>query len=147
MKKSGIIALSALLFATTSLSAFAGGPQQGHDEQQQQQPVKRPQQGQQQGNQPQHGNQAQGNQQRQSQANQHAAKPQHVSEQRQTQHHDFHQGRPLPKRYRGDGYQVTDWHKRGLKAPPAGHRWQNVDGNYVLIAVATGVITSIITHQ
>ena len=136
MKKSGIIALSALLFATTSLSAFAGGPQQGHDEQHQQQPVKRPPQGgQQQGNQQQH------------QSNQHAAKPQHASEHHQTQHHDFHQGRPLPKKYRGDGYQVTDWHKRGLKAPPAGHRWQNVDGNYVLIAVATGVITSIITHQ
>lgn len=144
MKKSGIIALSALLFASTSLSAFAEGPQQGYDEQHQQQPVKRPQQGSQQ-----HGNQPQGNQQHgnQPQGNQHAAKPQHASEHRQAQHHTFHQGRPLPKKYRGDGYQVTDWHKRGLKAPPAGHRWQNVDGNYVLIAVATGVITSIITHQ
>ncbi|WP_433977547.1 RcnB family protein [Erwinia sp. E_sp_B01_9] len=147
MKKSGIIALSALLFATTSLSAFAGAHSRvtmnsssssrlNVRSRVSSRAISRT-----------HGNQAQGNQQRQSQANQHAAKPQHVSEQRQTQHHDFHQGRPLPKRYRGDGYQVTDWHKRGLKAPPAGHRWQNVDGNYVLIAVATGVITSIITHQ
>lgn len=137
MKKSGIIALSALLFATTSLSAFAEGPQQSHDEQQQQ--VKRPPQG----------NQQQGNQQHgQPQGNQHGAQPQHASERHKSQqHHQFHQGRPLPQKYRGEGYQVNDWHERGLKAPPAGHRWQNVDGNYVLIAVATGVITSIITHQ
>lgn len=65
----------------------------------------------------------------------------------QAQHTGLHRGRPLAEKYRGEGYQVTDWHKRGLKAPPAGHRWQNVNGNYVLIAVATGVITSIITHQ
>lgn len=137
MKKSGIIALSALLFATTSLSAFAEGTQQSHDEQQQQ--VKRPPQG----------NQQQGNQQHgQPQGNQHGAQPQHASERHKSQqHHQFHQGRPLPQKYRGEGYQVNDWHERGLKAPPAGHRWQNVDGNYVLIAVATGVITSIITHQ
>ncbi|MEN4929632.1 RcnB family protein [Erwinia billingiae] len=139
MKKSGIIALSALLFASTSLSAFAEGPQQGHDDQHQQQPVKRPPQG---GNQ--HGGQPQGNP--------HGAQPQRASDHREPQHkqshhNDFHQGRPLPQKYRGEGYQVNDWHQRGLKAPPAGHRWQNVDGNYVLIAISTGVIASIIAHQ
>lgn len=138
MKKSGIIALSALLFATTSLSAFAEGPQPGQDDHQQQ-PVKRPPQSEQHGSQPQgHGQSPH-------------ARPQHAADHRQPQHHeqhpDFRKGRPLPEKYRGEGYQVNDWHQRGLKQPPAGHRWQNIDGNYVLIAVATGVITSVIAHQ
>lgn len=137
MKKSGIVILSALLFATTSLGAFAEGPQQGHGEQS----VKRLSEGGQQ----QHGQPQEHNAQpRQAEHRE----PQHQQSNHQQSHHaDFHRGRPLPEKYRGKSYQVTDWHKRGLKAPPAGHRWQNVNGNYVLIAVATGVITSIITHQ
>ncbi|WP_380184316.1 RcnB family protein [Kalamiella sp. sgz302252] len=138
MKKSGVIALSALLFATSSLSAFAEGPRQDG-----QPPVKHEQQH---GN-PQH-EQRDGqhvNPQHEPQREpQHNARP---AEHRQDQHQAFHKGRPLPEKYRGEGYQVNDWHKRGLKAPPAGHRWQNIDGNYVLIAVATGVITSVIAHH
>lgn len=129
MKKSGAIALSALLFAT-SLSAFAEGPRQ------EQPPVKHEQQH----ANPQHG----GAQQEKHREPQQNARP---AEHRQAQHQAFRQGRPLPKKYRGEGYQVNDWHKRGLKAPPAGHRWQNVDGNYVLIAIATGVITSVVAHH
>ncbi len=29
-------------------------------------------------------------------------------------------------------------------APPEGHRWSYIDGNYVLIAAAYGIITSIL---
>lgn len=176
MKKSGIIALSALLFATASTGAFADGPQPGQGNTQQS-PLKRPPQGEQNGNarqqgggehnaQAQHGGQAQQNTQpgRGGQA-QHSQpqggerqQPQHMAQADRApgqRHHqqprhaqpDFRQGRPLPEKYRGEGYQVNDWHQRGLKAPPAGHRWQNIDGNYVLIAVATGVITSVITHH
>ncbi|WP_147196155.1 RcnB family protein [Pantoea sp. MBD-2R] len=141
MKKSGIIALSALLFATTSLSAFAEGPQQGPDGHQQQ-PVKRPPQNNQHGGQP---NEQHGGQQHDQRG--HEPQPQHNAEHRPAQHGDFRKGRPLPEKYRGEGYQVNDWRKHGLKAPPAGHRWQNIDGNYVLIAVATGVITSVIAHH
>lgn len=135
MKKSGAIALSALLFAT-SLSAFAEGPRQDG-----QPPVQHEQQH---GN-PQHGNPQHGGAQPEKHREpQHSP---HQAEHRQAQHQEFRQGRPLPEKYRGEGYQVNDWHKRGLKAPPAGHRWQNIDGNYVLIAVATGVITSVIAHR
>lgn len=77
------------------------------------------------------------------QQNQH----QHQHQQQQQHQPDFRRGRPLPQQYRGEGYQVSDWHKRGLKAPPAGHRWMNVKGHYVLIAVATGVIASVIAHN
>ncbi|MCX8957085.1 RcnB family protein [Erwinia psidii] len=135
MKKSGIIALSALLFASTSLSAFAEGPQNGHDDPQQ---IKRLPQGQQQADH--HADQPQ-----------HHEQPQHNDDRRQTKQHkphpEFRKGRSLASKYRGPGYQVNDWQKHGLKAPPPGHRWQNIDGNYVLIAVATGVIASVIAHQ
>ncbi|WP_455820775.1 RcnB family protein [Pseudomonas cerasi] len=58
--------------------------------------------------------------------------------------HDFRRGHPAPDRFRGDDYRVDDWHDRGLYEPPRGEHWAYVDGNYVLIAAATGVITSII---
>ncbi|OON38736.1 hypothetical protein BTJ39_16735 [Izhakiella australiensis] len=59
------------------------------------------------------------------------------------QGHDFRRGRPVPPDYR-DGYRVDDWHARGLRQPPQGEHWAYIDGNYVLIAAATGIITSII---
>ncbi len=58
--------------------------------------------------------------------------------------HDFRKGRAAPERYRGDDYRVKDWRDRGLREPPTGQNWAYIDGNYVLIAAATGIITSII---
>jgi Ni/Co efflux regulator RcnB len=44
---------------------------------------------------------------------------------------DWHRGRPV------------DYHQyHHLSAPPRGYEWREVDGNYVLAAVATGVIAS-----
>jgi Ni/Co efflux regulator RcnB len=50
------------------------------------------------------------------------------------------------------GYHMKeeDWHRAHpidyrtyhLKPPPRGYEWRSVDGNYVLAAVATGVIAS-----
>jgi len=37
-----------------------------------------------------------------------------------------------------------DYRQRHLRAPPHGYEWRQVDGNYVLAAVATGVIASVI---
>lgn len=61
--------------------------------------------------------------------------------------HDFRRGHPVPRDFRWDRYRVDDWRARGLYAPPDGYRWAYIDGNYVLIAVATGVITSIILNS
>ncbi|MBM7342659.1 RcnB family protein [Pantoea coffeiphila] len=58
--------------------------------------------------------------------------------------HDFRRGQPLPPHFRGYDYRIDDWHRRGLYEPPRGAYWGYIDGNYVLIAAATGVITSII---
>jgi Ni/Co efflux regulator RcnB len=41
------------------------------------------------------------------------------------------------------GEQV-DWHAHHLRTPPRGYEWRQVDGNYVLAAVATGIIASAI---
>jgi Ni/Co efflux regulator RcnB len=38
----------------------------------------------------------------------------------------------------------VDYHERHLRAPPRGYEWRTVDGNYVLAAVATGVIASVV---
>jgi Ni/Co efflux regulator RcnB len=38
----------------------------------------------------------------------------------------------------------VDYHEHHLRAPPHGYEWREVDGNYVLAAVATGVIASIV---
>jgi Ni/Co efflux regulator RcnB len=41
------------------------------------------------------------------------------------------------------GEQV-DYRQQHLRAPPHGYEWRLVDGNYVLAAVATGVIASVV---
>jgi Ni/Co efflux regulator RcnB len=38
----------------------------------------------------------------------------------------------------------VDYKTYHLKAPPRGYEWREVDGNYVLAAVATGIIASTI---
>lgn len=60
--------------------------------------------------------------------------------------HDFRRGHPMPPRFRGDDYRVNDWRDRGLYEPPRGAHWAYVDGNYVLIAAATGIITAILLN-
>jgi Ni/Co efflux regulator RcnB len=37
-----------------------------------------------------------------------------------------------------------DYRQQHLRTPPHGYEWRLVDGNYVLAAVATGVISSVI---
>ena len=63
------------------------------------------------------------------------------------QGHDFRRGHAIPQEYRGDHYRVADWHERGLREPPRGYHWANIDGNYVLIAAATGVITALVLNS
>lgn len=46
-------------------------------------------------------------------------------------------------------YVVNDWNQRGLRAPPRGYRWvreNNNSGDYLLIAVASGLIASILSQ-
>lgn len=57
---------------------------------------------------------------------------------------DYRKGQPAPERFRAEEYRINDWRNRGLSQPPSGHYWTRIDGNYVLIAAATGVIAGIL---
>ncbi len=43
---------------------------------------------------------------------------------------------------RGD--RIPNWSHYHLSRPPHGYEWRRVDGNFVLAAVATGVIASVV---
>jgi Ni/Co efflux regulator RcnB len=40
-----------------------------------------------------------------------------------------------------------DWRRHHLRRPPYGYEWREVDGNYVLAAVATGLIADLIMNN
>ena len=48
----------------------------------------------------------------------------------------------LPVEYRSRQYVVDDWRGHRLIAPPYGYHWVQTGGDYVLIAIATGLIVS-----
>ncbi len=54
-------------------------------------------------------------------------------------------GRYVPVAYRS--YYVHDPYYYGLREPPRGHRWVYADGNFVLMALATGLIASVVANQ
>lgn len=60
--------------------------------------------------------------------------------------HAFHKGGRLPSHYRSPQYVVNDWRGHHLAAPPRGHHWVQTGSDYVLVAVATGVIAQIVLH-
>lgn len=54
-------------------------------------------------------------------------------------------GDHLPQQYRHRDYVVSDWRERHLRTPPRGYRWiRNDDDQYVLAAMATGIIAEIV---
>lgn len=66
---------------------------------------------------------------------------------REVPHRDWHRGDRVPEHYRGRGYEIRDWRAHRLHAPGRGERWVRVNGDYVLIAVTTGLILSIVAAQ
>lgn len=55
----------------------------------------------------------------------------------------FHRGGYLPHEYRQRNYYVSNWNAYPhLYAPPYGHQWVNVDGEFLLVALATGLIAN-----
>jgi Ni/Co efflux regulator RcnB len=53
-------------------------------------------------------------------------------------------GQVLPRAYRQPHFVVNDWSHRRLHTPPRGYHWVSVNGDYVLAAIATGVIMSVL---
>lgn len=61
--------------------------------------------------------------------------------------HNFHRGGRLPAYYRSRQYVVNDWRGHHLSAPPRGYQWVQTGSDYVLVAIATGIITQILLSQ
>jgi Ni/Co efflux regulator RcnB len=62
-------------------------------------------------------------------------------------HAEWRRGGRVPPEYRGRNYVVNDYRAYRLQPPPRGYQWVGVGGDYVLAAVATGVIMQIIAGQ
>ena len=54
--------------------------------------------------------------------------------------HEFRRGGRLPAEYRHRQYVVDDWRGHNLSAPPRGYHWVQTGGDYVLVAIASGII-------
>jgi Ni/Co efflux regulator RcnB len=55
----------------------------------------------------------------------------------------FHKGGRLPAEYRHRQYVVDDWRGHQLSQPPRGYHWVQTGGDYVLVAIATGIIAQL----
>jgi len=56
----------------------------------------------------------------------------------------WHRGDRLPDGYRDHRHTVYEWHAHRLPPPDRHHRWVSVNGDYLLIAIASGVILSVV---
>jgi len=61
--------------------------------------------------------------------------------------HDLRRGQRLSQEYRGNRYVVSDWRARHLSAPPRGHHWVRAGNDYVLAAIATGIIAQVLLNN
>jgi Ni/Co efflux regulator RcnB len=61
--------------------------------------------------------------------------------------HEFRRGERLPDQYRHRQYVVDDWRGHQLSAPPRGYHWVQTGGDYVLVAIATGVILQLLLNN
>ena len=54
----------------------------------------------------------------------------------------YRKGGTVPPEYRDNRYVVTDWKSEHLREPPRGYHWVRSDnGDFLLVAITTGVIT------
>lgn len=60
----------------------------------------------------------------------------------------YKRGGHVPPEYRGGSYVVTDWRSQHLRQPPRGYRYVRSDnGDFLLVAITTGIIASILAHH
>lgn len=62
-------------------------------------------------------------------------------------HPHFYRGGFLPYAYRQPAFCVSDWNAYGLYAPPYGYQWVQVGDDFLLVALATGLIANLIAMQ
>lgn len=59
----------------------------------------------------------------------------------------WRRGAYLPSYYRGGGYVVNDYYRHHLRPPPRGYYWYRTGNDYVLAAIATGLIFEVIANR
>jgi Ni/Co efflux regulator RcnB len=60
----------------------------------------------------------------------------------------YKRGGHMPDEYRGGSYVVTDWRSEHLHKPPRGYRYVRSDnGDFLLVAISTGIIASILASH
>ena len=57
---------------------------------------------------------------------------------------NWYRGGYVAAPYRGYNYVVGDWRSHRLSAPPRGYQWIQYGGDYLLIAIGTGLIANIV---
>jgi Ni/Co efflux regulator RcnB len=67
----------------------------------------------------------------------------HAQQQHYVQHKEWKRGYHMNHDDWNRGQQV-DYRTYHLRQPPSGYEWRQVDGNYVMAAVATGIIASVV---
>lgn len=60
---------------------------------------------------------------------------------------EFRRGHRLPHELRHNHYVVNNWRGHRLSAPPRGYHWVQVGPDYVLAAIASGVIANVILSR
>lgn len=58
--------------------------------------------------------------------------------------HEFRRGARIPPGFYNRQYYVNDYRAYRLAPPPRAHQWVQVGPDFVLIAIATGIITNIV---
>jgi Ni/Co efflux regulator RcnB len=59
----------------------------------------------------------------------------------------WRRGDRIPAEYHDRQYIVDDWRGYRLDRPPRGYHWVGVGGDYLLVAIASGVIASVVTGR
>lgn len=60
---------------------------------------------------------------------------------------EFRRGGYIPHDFRNRQYYVNDYRAYRLSPPPRGQQWVQVGSDYVLIAIATGLIANIVLNH
>jgi Ni/Co efflux regulator RcnB len=61
--------------------------------------------------------------------------------------HSYYRGERMLPQYRTRQYVVEDWRGHRLSAPPRGYQWVQSGSDYVLVAIATGVILNLLLNN
>ena len=60
---------------------------------------------------------------------------------------EWRRGHHVPPEYRHRQYVVSNWRAHHLAPPPRGYQWIQVGSDYVLAAIATGIIANLILNS